>query len=297
MPERFPSVAAFEVYPADVRLLRPGSGVQPDHLKDLKRGEVSGFSSASARRLAQTARNAFPALVSQFVLTYHESNPDGVTAKRHLDSWLKALKRAAPGVGYLWVLEFQTRGVPHFHVWVTCEWSEALWKRLGAAWNRIAEPDSPEHLWWHTEPRCERGKVQMAYIPWDMGNGNYLTKYLDKQAQKAVPEGFGWAGRWWGSSRGLVPAPVVYEAEELGEALPDVTRQVSRWLEKQRRRADIRRARAGRRRRVKFAAVPRASRRSARIKCGAEVFLRLLPEPGSFSGDGPEGVGVQGSGP
>ena len=273
MPEPFPSATAFEVYPADVRIVRPSSGEMPEHLKDCKRG-AAGFSSASARRLVQTARNACPLLVSQFVLTYHESNPDGATAKKHLHAWLVALRRALPDVGYLWVLEFQTFCVHHFHVYVTEPPSAALHERLGAAWNRIAEPSSPEHLRWHTV----RGRKGGAWIPWDMGSGQYLAKYMSKQAQKSVPEGFGWAGRWWGSSRGLVPPPVVFEPEELGDGVRDITRTLSKWMESKRRRADVERARAGRPRRVKFAAVPRASRRSARVKSGTDVFMRLLPD-------------------
>lgn len=271
MPTPFPSATAFEVYPADVRIVRPGSGEQPEHLRDCKRG-AAGFSSASARRLVQTARNACPLLVSQFMLTYHNSNPSGATAKKHLDSWLKALKRSLPDVGYLWVLEFQTRGAPHFHIYLTTPPIPDLHKRLGAAWNRIAEPDSPEHLKVHTV----RGRKGGAWINWDMGSGQYLSKYMSKQAQKRIPDNFGWSGRFWGSSRGLVPPPVVFEAQELGDQVPDITRQLSRWVEAKRRRADVKRVQAGRPKFVKFAAVPRGSRCSSRIKDGHQIFMRLL---------------------
>lgn len=277
MPPRFPSPTTFEVFPADVRIVRPGTGEQPEHLADCKRG-AAGFSSASARRLVETARNACPLLISQFMLTYHNSDPDGKTAKKHLDSWLKVLKRAIPGVGYVWVLEFQTRGVPHFHVYLTAPPTVELHKHLGAAWNRIAEPYSVEHLKVHTV----RGRKGGAWIPWDMGTGQYLAKYMSKQAQKCVPDGFGWAGRWWGCSRGVVPEPVRFEAQDLEPGtVRDITRQLSRWVEAKRRRLDVQRVQAGRARRVRFVSVARASRRSARIKSGHEVFMRLLPDQGA----------------
>lgn len=237
--KRLPSPTRFELLPSDVRVVRDyGPQPQPEHLKDARRGEVQMFSAKSASRLTRMARNASPALVSQFCLTYHQAAPDGATAKKHLDAWLMAVRRAAPGAGYLWILEFQSRGVPHFHVWLTVPYSEALWKRLGKAWNRIAEPDSPQHLWWHTEERLDArtGKVQRSMLDWDMKGAGYLRKYMSKEAQKCVPDGFGWVGRFWGASRGLVPDPVTLEASDLTAPIEDVTRTVSKWVEARRRR-------------------------------------------------------------
>lgn len=228
-----------EVLPRDVRVVRDlGPQPKPEHLEGTTRGEIEIFSPHSASRLTRLARNASPALISQFCLTYHQANPDGKTAKKHLDTWLKALRRAAPGVGYLWILEFQSRGVPHFHVWLTCPYSVDLWKRLGKAWNRIAEPDSPQHLWWHTEERTDpkTGKVQRSFLNWDMNGAGYLRKYMSKEAQKCVPAGFGWCGRFWGATRGLVPEPVVFTPDDLPCEITDVTRTISKWSEARRKR-------------------------------------------------------------
>ncbi|WP_198297556.1 hypothetical protein [Deinococcus sp. DB0503] len=260
-----------------------GPQPQPEHLRDARRGEVQMFSAKSASRLTRMARNASPALVSQFCLTYHQAAPDGATAKKHLDAWLKAVRRAAPGAGYLWILEFQTRGVPHFHVWLTVPFSEALWKRLGAAWNRIAEPDSLQHLWWHTEERLEArtGKVQRSMLDWDMKGAGYLRKYMSKEAQKCVPDGFGWVGRFWGASRGLVPDPVTIEAEDLTAPIEDLTRTVSKWVEARRRRgAAVARKIAEDRGReyqpVKLRPTARASRTSGWLNNATPALLQLL---------------------
>jgi hypothetical protein len=270
--------------PADVRVVRDyGPQPQPDHLKDCTRGEIEIFSAHSASRLTRLARNASPALVSQFCLTYHQANPDGKTAKKHLDSWLKALRRAAPGVGYLWILEFQSRGVPHFHVWLTCNYSETLWKRLGKAWNRIAEPTSPEHLWWHTEERTDpkTGKVQRSMLDWDMKGAGYLRKYMSKEAQKCVPAGFGWCGRFWGATRGLVPDPVVFTADDLPGEITDITRTLSKWSEARRKRgANSARKRAARKGqkyvRLKLRPTARSVSTSAWVNNSAPMFLQLL---------------------
>ncbi len=236
---RLPAPTGLQVLPADVRVMRDfGPQDQPEHLRDLKRGAVQMFSPRSAARLTRTARNAMPQLVSQMCLTYHEANPDGATAKKHLRAWLKALLRAAPGVGYLWILEFQTRGVPHFHVWLTAPYSEALWKRLGAAWNRVAEPLSQEHLWWHTQARVDprTGKLQRSFMAWDMKGAGYLRKYMSKEAQKCVPDGFGFVGRFWGSTLDLVPEPIELPAEDLPVKVTDLTRTLCKWVEARRKR-------------------------------------------------------------
>ncbi len=174
-----------------------------------KRGLIDAFSPQSRRRLRFVCRNAYPELVSQFCLTYHEKKPDGKMVKKHLDSFLKVLRRARPDIGYLWILEFQGRGWPHFHVFFTVPPSPSLHKTLAEAWHRIAEPESPEHLSFHMHKK--------NFFKWAMKTGAYVTKYLDKQHQKMVPPEYGWSGRFWGSSRGLVPPPEVFLPADLGE--------------------------------------------------------------------------------
>lgn len=273
-----------EVLPRDVKVIRDyGPQPQPEHLKDCTRGEIEIFSPKSASRLTRLARNASPALVSQFCLTYHQRNPDGKTAKKHLDAWLKCFRRACPGAGYLWILEFQSRGVPHFHVWLTVPYSVDLWKRLGVAWNRIAEPESPEHLWWHTEERTDprTGRVQRSMLDWNMKGAGYLRKYMSKEAQKCVPAGFGWCGRFWGATRGLVPEPIVFTADDLPGEITDITRTISKWSEARRKRgADFARKRAARKGqkyvRLKLRPTARSVSTSAWVNNSAPMFLQLL---------------------
>ena len=225
-------------YASDVRIRRGFVGLS-SAVGGGRRGSVDAFSEASRRRLGFTARNAFPKLVSQFGMTYHNDWPDGLTVKKHLNRFLVWLRRNLPGVGYLWIFEFQSRGAPHFHVFLTLPASPALGVRMAAAWNRIAARGDDQHLAFH---RHERN-----FIEWDMGSGSYLTKYLQKEAQKAVPDGFGWAGRFWGASRSLVPAPVVHSTDT-GHSRRDLARVIrglGRWhehkLKRHGRRSHVRR--------------------------------------------------------
>lgn len=205
-----PGVTGLAIRKQDVKILR-------NYKKTYKaitpiRGEIDSFSNKSRQRLRDVCANCVPDLISSFCLTYHQNVPtDGRIAKRHLDLLLKRLRRRYEGLKYLWILEFQTnRQAPHFHLFFTCEPSEEMRLFLAESWNEITG-ETESHKKWHAHPT--------NFFSWDMGEGRYLTKYLDKEAQKCVPEGFSFPGRFWGCSRGLVPPPVMVTEQKLDEFL------------------------------------------------------------------------------
>jgi hypothetical protein len=85
------------------------------------------------------------------------------------------------------------------------------------------------------------------FISWDMGNGSYICKYLEKSRQKDVPDGFLNVGRFWGSSRGLVPMPIDVDFDaftsahdlidtasgECSDAVILAARWLGKWYERQ----------------------------------------------------------------
>ncbi len=203
----------FEIYRHDVRVLRVRRGHVPS-FGGGRRGEIDGFSAASRRRLKRVASDARSDLLSQFCLTYHQINPDSTTAKSHLNSWLTWLRGVLADSGtklkYLWVMEFQKRGVLHYHIFVNIPAAplSELHLKMAKAWTRITKEGS-EHTKFHANAK--------NWIDWNMGTGSYLCKYLDKQAQKAVPEDFGTTGRFWGASRGLMCEPAVLNPHQMAE--------------------------------------------------------------------------------
>ena len=213
-----------EQYRRDVRVRRRLRG---GHARSGggKRGSVQAFSEASRARLKFVAGNSCPELVSQIALTYHNVWGDGRRVKRDLDVFLKWLRRRF-AFQYLWILEFQTRGAPHFHLFLTVPPSHSLRKLIAKQWTKIAAPGDVQHEAFHAH--------QENWIDWTMHSGAYLTKYLDKEAQKAVPEGFEWVGRFWGSSRGLVPAPAVHDVGtgQTPRSMARIIRGLGRWHER-----------------------------------------------------------------
>lgn len=176
----------------------------PAH-KRAKRQEITLFSKASQRRLLHVARNSGHFIKSQLCLTYHFALPDdGKKVKAQLNSFLTLLREEYPNIKYLWVLEFQSRGVPHFHLFTDiCPSRVSFRDWCAVTWNRILG-DSEQHL-------AFQGHAK-NFIPWSMASGRYLVKeYLAKASQKEIPQEYHSVGRFWGNSRNMIPVSQVIE--------------------------------------------------------------------------------------
>jgi hypothetical protein len=217
----------FEDYPYTEKLKRPFKGETPT--PPTRTGsQLQGFSDKSRGRLRFTATNARDVLRSQFGLTYPgDSWPtDGREFKRHLNAFLTAARRAFPFLSYLWVAEFQSRGAPHVHLFFDLAATDETRLELARLWCRIVNPaytEKDDHFKVHSNPK--------NFISWSLGTGSYLCKYLDKAAQKHIPQGFTSFGRWWGNSRGLVPDPDVTTRSQIEEEFPQVNPETGELYE------------------------------------------------------------------
>lgn len=196
-------------YPKDLRIKPFTKRFNPP--PDGLRGEITGFSRASQRRLSFVARNCGDNLTSQFCMTYHKKRPTGEESKKHLNTFLTTLRQRFPDLKYLWIMEFQSRGVVHYHLFSNLTPSTAIRLRLARLWNQITE-ETEEHRRFHAFP--------INFIKWDMGSGNYVTKYLQKMEQKGVPDDYTNCGRFWGNSRGLMPIPYQFTMDEILHHFP-----------------------------------------------------------------------------
>ncbi len=180
------------VYPLDAKerhtlpgIKRRGGGM---------RQAVQGFSEDSRRRMLFTFRNVVGLRVL-VTLTYPgQFSTDGREVKRHWDNMRRWLVRR--GVSGAWFMEFQARGAPHFHCFLT---GEVRKEEVAAAWFRIVGSGDDRHL--RAGTRIEA--LRELHAP-----GAYAAKYLKKQEQKEVPEGFSDVGRFWGLFGGLSVQPV-----------------------------------------------------------------------------------------
>lgn len=106
---------------------------------------------------------------------------DGRCVKDHLDRFCKLLRQHhIMPVSVLWILEFQSRGAPHFHLFMP-----AFIPFKAIAW-----------LWcWAT---CCIADLQAGTSICKVPNARYALKYSQKLSQKVVPLGYENVGRFWG---------------------------------------------------------------------------------------------------
>jgi hypothetical protein len=200
----------YQVFRKDVFVCRHFPAMPPRENPPNPRASIYEFSDKSRAHLDHIACNSGHLVKSQFCLTYRNQMPmDGEACKAHLDKWLKAYRRRNPGGHYLWVLEFQKRGVPHFHVFLSIPVNRELQKKMARSWVRITEGDDVQY-WWHCRSQ--------NWIAWNMADGKYMMKnYCVKIAQKEVPANFRNVGRFWGCSRSMTPIPTHYGPQEIAK--------------------------------------------------------------------------------
>lgn len=195
----------FRLYHKDAHVCRNDVAAPPMDRAKTARQPIFEFSRKAAASLSHVCCNSGHHIKSQFSLTYHEEWPeDGRQAKKHLANWLKALRRWCPNVRYIWVLEFQERKAPHFHVWLDIPINESLRHYLSCSWVRITEG---------TEKQMKFHNHFRNFIDWNMQDGQYAIKYAEKAEQKTVPPEYHNVGRFWGCSHNMIPVPDICTAE------------------------------------------------------------------------------------
>ena len=210
------------------RLASPGVVCRGD------RAAVKALSSSSRRRLEFLAANVSLSFRTIATLTYHaekeswETDPERNVrivgrSKRDLNRLLSCLRRELGH--YLWVQEFQARGVIHYHLLCEHEPSE---ERIRVAWCRATGALEDEAALQHA--------VKVESVRGERGVRSYLGRYLGKGRQKELPVGVEAAGRWWGRSKGqaLEPKLVLVTREREGTMRHPlevrVVRSLRRWL-------------------------------------------------------------------
>lgn len=202
-----------------------------------KRGRVEGFTRGARLRLMRTigAIRTDAPLPDFVTLTYPEQFPSVQQAKRDLKIYLQRLRRAFPQAGYIWKLEPQQRGAPHYHLLVWgCSTGRLLAFTL-KAWHEIAGNGDQKHYKFHagllpgSKPCVER--VRSFRGVW-----SYASKYLGKTFEVAE-WGSAWTGRFWGvGGRECIPFGEYVEVEQPLSVIVRVQRYQRRYAHLKRSR-------------------------------------------------------------
>jgi hypothetical protein len=216
--DRLPTFLTVDVYKHDVCV----SGFPSPYLEPptKKAGQkVTEFSYRSRKKMAFVAKNSGVEWLSMVTITYpKEYSSDGKKVKRDLNRILTAMRQKFAGIKYLWFLEFQRRGAPHFHILTDYQVPEPLheWKRKGRhSRNYVGNIDL--HNWlsrrWYKiaghgdEKHLKAGSSWEVLIDADAG-AKYAAKYAGKMEQKSVPEEYQDVGRFWATGYGVKAEPM-----------------------------------------------------------------------------------------
>ncbi len=171
-----------------------------------RRDCVKNFSDKSRLRIkklfARVRISSYKEIVF-LTLTWHYAYKSlGGDYYSKLNLFLQYLRDNIPDIDYVWRLEFQKRGAPHFHLIVLFKKKQGkkgvarFTKICTQAWHRIADPDSVRHKdYGCLVAIAENYKQAFAYV----------SKYCAKESEVHEEE---YTGRRWGRSRTLDLSPV-----------------------------------------------------------------------------------------
>lgn len=209
-------------YKKDVVLIFKSPKLPIHKLRRYKRSKIKRFSFLSQRRLRLFSRNTSHIWKIFITLTYPENFPqNGKLVKKHLDTFLKRLSRYSQTIKYLWVIEFQDRGAPHYHI-LTNEKVDKNW--LSQNWYEVVGSGDLKHF---------KAGTQVDKIYSENQVMAYLTNYLKKLKQKTVPEEYLNIGRFWSHSSKVLNS-LDYEIQHSDNKnnirkLKKATRFLRRW--------------------------------------------------------------------
>lgn len=179
------------------------------------KSEVHSFNYRSMRRCKLYIRNVIDKCRVSVTLTYPNAYPsDGSIVKTHLKRFRERLRRR--GISFFWVLEFQKRGAPHFHIVLDSFLDKEVLSRI---WFECIGSTDEKSLRAGTrvELICDRAKIV-----------NYFVSYLTKPEQKHVPDEYKNVGRFWGYTKKLIERKFHSFSGSVHD-LYRLTRTVRRW--------------------------------------------------------------------
>jgi len=195
------------------------------------RGGISKFSLKSRARLGFVVSESTIELVSMLTLTFpREYSLNGKEIKEKLRRMLSYMSgQLFEGFEYVWVLEFQDRGAPHFHILTNVVPDNRDRALVALEWSYIVGGRDQDNVFYVHNREDTFSKIRKKD-----GAKRYMLKYLSKDNQKVIPERYTDVGRFWGVSTGVkrsIPSPkrLCMGEGELRDFLEGSGNPVARW--------------------------------------------------------------------
>ncbi len=226
IPKKRPdeNVLTMKVFPKDIHVSSNNPMPKSRFRKVVRRGAIKKLTTRSTKRLRFLLRNVADTMEYEAGLTYPNEFPnDGLLVKEHFHKLRQRLNYR--GYKFIWVLEFQRRGAPHFHMLLNKYIKE---EDLAKMWFDIVGSGDVKHLRRGVHVEVIRSKDKMA---------SYFVTYITKQDQKQVPEEYKNVGRFWGSSQNILTCTVkkFYGNMEDIRELKKQLRPMRRWFDGKKR--------------------------------------------------------------
>ena len=218
------NILTMKVFPKDIHISSNNPVPKSKFCKVTKRGAIKKLTITSTKRLRFLLRNVADTMEYEVGLTYPKEFPkDGLVVKQHFHKLRMRLNYR--GYKHIWVLEFQKRGAPHFHLLINKYISE---EELAKMWFTIVSSGDIKHLSRGVHVGFIRSKDKMA---------SYFITYITKQDQKQVPQEYKNVGRFWGASQNLLPCTIkkFYGNMEDIRELKKQLRPMRRWFDGKKR--------------------------------------------------------------
>lgn len=176
-----------------------------------RRGTITAFSAKSRSRMIQSMckldTSQLPPGILFETLTYprHYSG-EPADWHRDLDVWTERFTKANPEAFFMWKLEFQKRGAPHFHLLIFgVGWNPKELERLNLLWR----------AWWYDivgsgDKRHARRGAHLEVVKNVQQLVKYASKYVGKPDESIRAAG---TGRIWGIRHRAVAPRTVLTAE------------------------------------------------------------------------------------
>jgi hypothetical protein len=202
-------------------------GKLPSSYKPEHRGSIKEFSKRSRFRLftiLAKLRNLSQVRPMFVTLTYHWGFCDSYKKyKTDLHTFLTALRRYNENIQYIWRLEFQQRGAPHYHFILFSDTIQShadmlkLEVFISSTWHSIADPTSIAH---------EKYGCSVKRIHDYSGACRYLSKYVAKVHPGVIsPIGT----KHWGCSHNL-PFEIKEMYEISDSKVHSLCVHIRRWM-------------------------------------------------------------------
>lgn len=192
-----------------------------------KRSKIFTFSKSSRNRMFQLlakVQRAFKVAPVHCTLTYHNKfNLKERSFATDFHAFLIALKRQFPGIYYIWRLERQKRGAPHYHIMLFLQdiKDDRVFEKLQVIarviWCKIVDKNDKDLY----QYGCKITKILNYRVAC-----SYFSKYLAKE-EAFFDEDM--RGRRWGYSRDL-PIDCQTEALLTKREVVRLSRVIRKWL-------------------------------------------------------------------